>query len=140
MYENLDVEAGPKHIFPEKVVRSRFLNRVFQDGRSMRKLAPDIDVGGVNVERETGDQNSFEQLMGIFMNNVTILKRAWLRFVGITDQVNRPLFVRFDEAPFNAAGKSGAAAAAESRDFHFVDDVLSGHRDRFAQFFVTAIL
>ena len=74
------------------------------------------------------------------MNDVAVLERPWLRFVGITYQVNRLLLVRFDETPFHAARKSGAAAAAQTGRFHFVHDVSARHFDGFAQIVVTAVV
>ncbi len=48
-------------------------------------------------------------------------------------------FVRLDEAPLHPTGKTGSAAAAQARCFHFVDDVGARHRDRFAELCVAAV-
>ena len=77
--------------------------------------------------------------MRILVNDVAILERARLGFVGVADQIDRLFFVGLDEAPFHAAGKTRAAAAAQTRSFHFVDDLRARHRDRFLQLLVTAV-
>src|SRR5438876_12214671 len=77
--------------------------------------------------------------MGVLMNNVAILKSARLRLIGVTNQIHRPFLVWFDETPFDAAWKSRAAAAAQSRRFHLVDDVFAGHRHGLFQLLITAV-
>src|SRR5438132_10758066 len=77
--------------------------------------------------------------MGIFMDNVAILKSSRLRLIGVANQIDRPFLVWFDETPFDAAWKSGAAAAAQSRRFHLVDDVLARHRHGFLQLLIAAL-
>ena len=102
---------------PRKLCCARFLDRAFEDLRAFRKFAADVDVGGVRVERETGDHHALDQLVRILVNDVAVLERAGLGFVGVADQIDRPLFVRLDEAPFHAAGESRAAAAAQPEFF-----------------------
>ena len=69
--------------------------------------------------------------MRVLVNDVAILERARFRFVRVADQVDGFLFVLLDEAPFHAAGKTGAAAAAQTGSLHFVHDFRARHRDRF---------
>src|SRR5213595_103952 len=76
--------------------------------------------------------------MWILVDDVAVLERAWLGFIGITDQIHRPLFVRFDEAPFQPARKTGAAAATQPRVLDFVDNLGTRHRQGLFQLFVTA--
>ena len=109
---NLDIESGAENVFAEKLVLACLFDRALEDLRALREFASYIYVRRSGIEGETGDGDPFEQLVRIFMNNVAVLERPRLRFVGITYQVNRLLFVRFDETPFHAARKSGAAAAA----------------------------
>ena len=136
---NLHVEAGAENIFPEKIFRARFFDGAFEDFRAFGKFAADVDVGGVHVEREAGDEHPLEQLMRILVNDVAILERARLGFVRIADQVDRFFLVRLDEAPFHAAGKTRAAAAAQSGNLDFVHDVGARHRDRLLQLLVAAV-
>ena len=67
----------------------------------------------LRVEREAGDEHALDELMRIFVDDVAILERAGLGFVGVADEIDRLLLVRLDEAPLHAAGKTRAAAAAQ---------------------------
>src|SRR6266516_2404902 len=77
--------------------------------------------------------------MRVFMNDVAVLERARLRFVRVTDQIDRLLFIRLDETPLHTAWKSGAATTAEPGRFDLVDDLFTRHRDGLPQLLVTAI-
>ena len=74
------------------------------------------------------------------MDDVAILERAGLGFVRVADQIDRFFFVRLDEAPFHAAGKTGAAASAQPGGLDFVHDVGARHGDRFLQLLVAAVV
>src|SRR5438477_1960396 len=132
MNVNIEIEFGAENVFAEKFMFPRFFDRAFEDLGAFGEFASYIYVRGPGIEGETGDGDAFQQLVRIFMDDVAVLERPRLRFVGITYQVNRFLFVRFDEAPFHAARKSGAAAAAEAGRFHFVDDLRTRHLESFA--------
>src|SRR5947207_12271165 len=77
--------------------------------------------------------------MRVFMNYVAVFERAWLRFISVADQIDRLLFIGFDETPFHSARKSGAATTAETGCFDFVDDLFPRHRNGFSQLFLTAV-
>ena len=139
MNVNLDVEPGAEHVAPHEIFLARFLDRALEDLRAFRKLAADVDVGRLRAERETGDQDSLDQLVGILVNNVAVLECPRLRFIGVADQVDRLFFVGLDKAPFHAAGKPGAAAAPQARSLHFVHDFRARHLDRLLQRLVAAV-
>src|SRR5207247_517677 len=111
----------------------------FQDLRAFGKLTANVDVGRPGVESETGNKNAFNELMRILVNNVAILKRARLGFVGVADEINRFLLVSLDETPLYAAGKAGAAAAAQAGRFHFIDNFNPRHLNGLFQLLITAI-
>ena len=96
--------------------------------RAFREFTADIDVGCARIHREAGDHHALDQLMRILVDDVAVLERARLGLVGVTDQIDRPLFVGLDEAPFHAARKTGAAAAAQAGVFDFVDNLGARHR------------
>ena len=139
MNVNLDIKSGAENIFPKKIVRTCFFDGALKNLRAFREFAADINIRGARIERVTRDQNSFEQLVWVLMDDVAILKCTWLRFISVADQIDRPLFVRFDEAPFQAAGKSGSTAAAQARVFDLIDNFAARYPQRLLQFFVTAI-
>ena len=57
------------------------------------------------------------------MNDVAVLERAWLGFVGITDQVHGSFFIQLNEAPFQSARETRAAATAQSRVLDLVNNL-----------------
>ena len=130
MNVNLDIEPRAKNVFSKEIVLPRFLNGALEDSRAFWEFATYVDVGGVRIKCITGDQHSFDQLVWVIMKDVAVFKRARLRFVSIADQIDRPLFVRFDKAPFQATRETRAAAAAESGIFYFVDDVIARQSQR----------
>src|SRR5262249_30255518 len=119
MNVELNVESGPEDVFTKEIVPPRVLDRALKDFRRLREFSADVNVRGTRIKGVTRDQHSFEQLMRIFVNDVAIFECAWLGFVGVADQIDRPLFVGFDEAPFQATGEPRSAATAESRVLDF---------------------
>ena len=103
---NLYIESGAENVTPKEIVLARFFDGTFEDFRAFWKLTSYVNVGRAGIQGETGDQDAFQQLMRIFVNDVAVFERARLRFVGVADQIDRPLFVRLDEAPFETARKS----------------------------------
>src|SRR5258708_38648259 len=78
--------------------------------------------------------------MRILVNDVAILERARLRFIGVADEVDRLGTAWLDEAPFGAARKAGAATSPQTRGFNLVNDLLGRHSECGAQIFVATIL
>src|SRR5438067_13461699 len=109
---NLNIKPCTEDILSQKVVFPRFFNGTFHDLCAFREFASDIDVGRASVEGETRDQNSFEKLVWIFVDNIAVLERARLRFIRITDQIDRLFLIRLDKAPLHTARKSVTATTA----------------------------
>src|ERR1700730_1870728 len=78
--------------------------------------------------------------MRIMVNEASVLERARLRFICVTDEVNRLGPTWLDESPFGAARKAGAAPSPQTRGFNLVNDLLGLHSECGAQIFVAAIL
>ena len=85
MNVNLDIKSGAENIFPKKIVRTCFFDGVLKNLRAFREFAADINIRGARIERVTRDQNSFEQLVWVLMDDVAILKCTWLRFISVAD-------------------------------------------------------
>src|SRR6266436_7663894 len=107
---------------------ARLFDGTFENFRALWEFASYIDVGRARIKGITRNQNSFEQLVRIFVNDVAILESARLGFIRVANQIDRPFFVRLDKAPFQSAGESGPAAAAQARVFDFVDNVSARQR------------
>src|SRR5262249_3512129 len=72
------------------------------------------------------NQTSFDQEMRIVPQNVAILAGPGLRLVGVDDEIVRPAVRLFrHERPFQPGGETGAAASAQARRLHFVDDAVA---------------
>ena len=83
----------------------------------------------MNIQGVTRDEDAFEQLVRILVNDVAILERAWLRFIRVTDQIHRFFFIRLDEAPFHAGRKTSPAATPQSGSLNLVKNVRPRHGD-----------
>src|ERR1051326_3108088 len=116
----------------------RFFNGAFDDFRALGEFAPYVDVSRARIERVTRYQHSFQHLMRVLMKNVTVLESSRFGLVGVADQINRPLFVQLDEAPFQTAGEASSAAVAQARVLDLVDDVAERHCLRCRALFVSA--
>ena len=60
---------------------------------------------------------------GILVDDLPVLERAGLGFVGVADQVDRFVHcAEIDERPLHATGKARAAPAAQARELHFLTE------------------
>ena len=107
-----------------------FVHRALQRLALADEFAPHIDVAGMRPHREAGDQAAFDQRMRVVAHDVAILAGARLAFVGVDDQIMWAFLHLFGhEGPFQTGRKSRAAAAAQARFFHFIDDGLGATID-----------
>ena len=75
--------------------------------------------------------------MRVALHEHVVLERARLAFVGIAGDVLRLGRVLEDELPLQAGRESRAAAAAQPRGLHLLDDLVRLLRQRLAQPFVS---
>jgi hypothetical protein len=68
----------------------------------------------MNVVGVARDNHALQQLVRVFVNDLSVLERARLRFIRVANQVNRFAAFAIHERPFQAAGKAGAAASAQT--------------------------
>ena len=94
------------------------------------ELAAHIDVGGDRAHGEAGDQAAFDQRVRVVAQDVAVLAGAGLGFVGIDDEIGRTAVALLGhERPFQAGREAGAAAAAQARRLHLVDDPVAALGD-----------
>src|SRR5690625_1397550 len=110
---NIARVPGTEDIFSKEIFLPGFLERAIEDLCPFGHLAADVDKGCLSLNRKARYKNAFDQLMRIFMNNLTILKSARFGFVGIADQINRFARLPVEKPPFGAAGKSRTATSAD---------------------------
>src|ERR1700720_3270392 len=113
MNEDFDVKLGTEDILTQKRVLPRLLDCVLEDFRAFGKFTTYIYVSGVDIEGVTRDQDTFEQLVRVLVNNVAVLERAGLRFIRVANQIHRLLFVRLDKAPLHPGREPSATASAQ---------------------------
>ena len=77
----------------------------------------------MRLHREAGDETAFDQKMRIVAHDLPVLAGAGLRFVGVDDEIGGPRRIGLrHEGPFEAGRKTGAAAPAQARGLHLIDD------------------
>src|SRR5262249_47008076 len=98
------------------------------------ELAAHVDVAVVGAHREARDQAALDQEMRVVPHDLPVLAGAGLRLVGIDHEIVRTAVgLLGHERPLQPGGKAGAAAPAQARGFHLVDDpVAAFFQDRLA--------
>ena len=88
------------------------------------ELAAHIDVAGMRAHREAREQAALDQEMRVVPHDLAVLAGAGLGLVGIDHEIARPAVLGFlrHERPFQAGREARAAAAAQARGLHLVDD------------------
>ena len=95
-------------------------------------FAANIDVAGMRLHCEAGDKTALDQKLRIVAHDFPVLAGAGLRFIGVDDEIGRPRRIGFrHEGPFEASREPGAAAPAQTRGLHLVDDPLLALVDQF---------
>src|SRR5690242_6078024 len=130
MHGYLDSEARAHHVRADIAARPRLAERGLEDLLLSVKLAPHIDEAGMRTDRAAGDQNTFDDRVRIVLELVAIGERAGFALVGVAADVDRFFGILGDEAPFDAGGKSRAAASAQAGVLDLVDDLLRGHLEQ----------
>ena len=76
MHVNIQVESRAENIFTEKTFSAGLLDGVPDDLGRFRKFATDVDVGKMDVRGEGRNDETFDELVGILVQDVAILERA----------------------------------------------------------------
>src|ERR1035437_5949375 len=111
---NFQIVTGAENVFAEEIFLAGFLDGAIQNFRAFGHFAAYVNVGELHVVREARDDHAFDQLMRIFVHDLAILECARLGFIRITNQINRLAALAVNETPFESAGKTRAAATAQS--------------------------
>jgi len=86
---NIDTEPGAENVTPKEIVFARFFNGALEDFRAFREFASYVNVGRARIQRETRDQDSFKQLMRIFVDDVAILERTGFGFIRVAGSIKK---------------------------------------------------
>ena len=136
---NVQVEARTENVFSKKTFGFRLLDGFPNDLRGLWKFAADVDVGEVDIRREGGDGEAFDQLVRILVQDVAVLESAGLGFVAIDDDVVGLAVVVFDEAPLGTGREARSTASAEVGGLDHIDDLAGLHAERLFEGLVAAV-
>src|ERR1035441_2638627 len=123
MNVHLQIVAGAENIFTEEIFLAGFLECAVQNLRAFGHLAANVNVGELHVICEARDDHALDELMRILVNDLAVLDRARLGFVGVANEINRLAALAINKAPLESAGKPSAAAAAQTGNFHVLTDL-----------------
>ena len=119
---------------PEDVRRDSRLpgrgDRLLQRRERVRIFGADIDVALVAPDREAGDRHAFDQHERIAFHDHAVGEGAAVAFVGVADDVFLLGRGVGDGLPLDAGREARAAAAAQARLGHRVDDAGGAERQR----------
>src|SRR5262245_56445653 len=101
MYPDVNRHAGSLDVLADVARLPGLGDRFFEDPRSQDELASYIDVGTLGPDCITGEKDSFQHLVRIALDELTVFKRPWLAFVRIAAEVPRALMVLGEESPFH---------------------------------------
>ena len=132
----------PRDILAEVTLRVGLGDRGFDNVDHVAILAANVNVTALGAHGASGDHHAFDELMRIHFHQRTVFTCAGLAFVAIGDDVFR-LAARFfgDETPLHAGREACAAASAQIRFLHFVDDLVGRHLlQRFFERLIAVVL
>src|SRR5205823_2506601 len=114
MHPEVEIEAAAEDVFAEEILFASFFKRAVQNLRALSELAADVNVSELHVVRPTREDHPFDELVRVFVDDLAVLERARLGFVGVANEVNRLAAFAVHERPLESAGKSRAAATAQA--------------------------
>src|SRR5262249_44953491 len=139
--DDLEIEAGAEDVLADEAGRRGLAHGLPQSLVAEQPLAADVDVGEVALDGVRRDDDAFEELVRVVLDDDPVLERARLALVRVDRQVDRLLRLLRQEAPLHAGREAGAAAPAEVGGLHHLDQLFGlVLRERFADRLVAAML
>jgi len=94
------------------------------------ELAAEVDVGRVRLHRAGGEDHALDEPVRVVAQDLAVLAGAGLGFVGVDDEVMRPLPHLFrHERPLQPRGEARATTPAQTGSLHLLDDPVPALRD-----------
>ena len=120
--------VAAEHVLAEQAALPRLLDRLLHPIDRQRVLVAQVDVpirraGGVG-----GDNHPFDHSMRIALHQDAIDPRSGVALIGVADQVLRLALLAAQKLPLGAGREVGAAAAAQGRLLHRLDQLFLAHR------------
>src|SRR5690606_25341379 len=107
----------------ELPIRLCFVNSRFENFSDPRELATDVDERFRRANGMGADGNALYEEMRIEFHDLTIFECARLTLVRVTDEIHGPRIILWQEGPLRAGREARAAAPADVRFLHFMDDI-----------------
>src|SRR5665213_1999973 len=127
----MELHAAPENVIAKIAARIGFIDRAIHNIDQIAVFAADIDVALLRAYRETRDQNALDHLVRIVLNEKAVFAGARLALIRIDHDVFRLRRLFRYEAPLQAGGETRAAAPAQARGLHLVDDFFRRHAEGF---------
>ena len=89
---------------------------------SIAVFVADVVVRALRPDRVARQHDPFEHLVRIALHQYAVVVRAWLRFIGVDAEVNRPRVILREERPFQPCREAGTAATTQAGVFHLRGD------------------
>ena len=112
MHDDVAVEAAAQDVPADVPGGSRLLHRLLETKPLVVVLAPDIDERDVHLERIRSDQESLDELVRAFIDEVPVLETSRLGLIGVAAQVARE-HVLGQEGPFHPGRESSPSPASD---------------------------
>src|SRR6516162_142723 len=113
-------------VLADEIGRIRLVHRRLQALAFAHEFAADIDEAGMRAHGEAGDQAALDQEMRVVAHDLAVLAGAGLGFIGVDHEIMRPAVgLLGHERPLESGRKAGAAASAQPRGLHLIDDPIA---------------
>ena len=124
---NVEVKVAAENLLAQKTEVASLLDGDLKALDGERIFRADVNVALRSADGKAGDRHGFENGVGIAFERGAVHVGAGVALVGVTDHVLLALGLLHGELPLHTGGEAGAAAAAETRLEHLVDDLLGRH-------------
>ena len=83
-----------------------------------------LHISGLGSHRKPDDQSTFNELMWVVSQNLSILAGSWLGLVGVYDQVRWSTIWALlrHERVFQAGGETSSSSSSETGFLDFIND------------------
>src|SRR5215217_1455039 len=109
-----------------------FLNGLLKTLALAHELAAHVDEGKVRIHGAGCQQAPLDQMVRIVAQDLAVLARAGLGFVGVDEEIMRAAIADLGhEAPLEAGGEASAATAAQTRTLDLIGDPITAGIDEF---------
>ena len=124
MRKQIETETRAEDVVTEQTCLTRLRQSLFENFVRFENFTVDVVVAARNAHGVGRDGHAFNQCVWIVTNDVAVFECARLTFVGVTYQIFLPRILAWHKAPFEPSRETRTATATQSRQFHFIDDVV----------------